>query len=252
MDTHRTRAALGVVGAVVVAFAVTGCADAEDGVVERKSFALGGKELVIEARGSSVELVPADVAKVEVERRVDGWVFVGNGPDPVWEMRDGTLTLEVKCDGLGADCDARHSVKVPRGVAVTVQGDNGSVSASGFETALALRADNGEVTVRDSSGPLELTSDNGEITGERITSRTVSARSDNGAVSLAFAEDPSLVDGESDNGEITIEVPGAQAYRVTASADNGDTTVDVRQDGRSAHVINAKSDNGEISVRTAN
>ncbi|MFE7772624.1 DUF4097 family beta strand repeat-containing protein [Streptomyces sp. NPDC057445] len=256
VDTCRHRArtrtrALGAAAVVIVAFAVTGCgtADAGEGPVERKSFAFSGKSLTIDARNSEVELVPADVRSVEVERQVDGWVFMGSGPDPVWEMKDGTLTVGVTCDAVSSDCEARHSVKVPRGVAVTVRGDNGSVRATGFDTALTLQSDNGEVTVRDSSGPLKLVSDNGEINGERIASGNVSVRSDNGSVKLAFVKDPDLVDGVSDNGAITIEVPGSGAYDVTASAENGDTSVDVKQDPRSPHVIKTRSDNGEVVVR---
>ncbi|MFC5802290.1 DUF4097 family beta strand repeat-containing protein [Streptomyces formicae] len=243
--------ALALGGVVVVAFGVGGCADAEaeGAVVERKAFAFNGETLTIEAGDSAVDIVPADVRSVEVERRVDGWVFLGEGPEPVWELRDGTLELGVSCEAVASDCEARHAVKVPRGVAVTVRGDNGDVTASGFDTALALRSDNGRVTVRDSSGPLELVSDNGEIVGERITAKAVSADSDNGEVRLGFAVVPDLVDSSSANGETVIELPGSGAYRVTASAGNGSAKVDVREDPQSRHVIKARSDNGDIVVR---
>ncbi|MEU2434537.1 DUF4097 family beta strand repeat-containing protein [Streptomyces sp. NPDC007861] len=238
-------------GVVVVAFGVGGCADAEaeGAVAERKAFAFAGETLTIDAEDSAVDIVPADVGSVEVERRVDGWVFIGKGPDPVWEMREGTLKLGVSCKAVASDCEARHAVKVPRGVAVTVRGDNGEVTASGFDTALALRSDNGRVTVRDSSGPLELVSDNGEIVGERLAARAVSADSDNGEVRLGFAVVPDLVDSSSANGETVIELPGSGAYRVTASAGNGDAKVEVREDPRSGHVIKARSDNGDVVVR---
>ncbi|WP_351236763.1 DUF4097 family beta strand repeat-containing protein [Streptomyces sp. NPDC002133] len=238
-------------GAVIVAVAVTGCADAdaEGAVVERKTFAFSGETLTIEAEDTAIELVPADVKAVEVERRVDGWVFMGEGPDPEWTLRDGTLTLRVKCSAVASDCEARHSVRVPRGVAVDVRDDNGSVTASGFATALTVRADNGTVTVRDSSGPLDLVADNGEITGKRVASRTVTAGSDNGSVELDFAVVPDLVDGSSANGAITVEVPGSKAYRVTAVAENGETSVGVTQDPKSPHIIKAHSDNGEVVVR---
>ncbi|WP_442817681.1 DUF4097 family beta strand repeat-containing protein [Streptomyces sp. NBC_01591] len=251
----RTRTLITSGGAVLMALALTGCGgtDVSGAPAEHKSFALSGKTLTIRAGHSSLELVPADVQKVEVTRRVDGWVAFGNGPDPRWEMRDDTLTLQVKCEALISDCAAQHQVKVPRGVAVVVEGDSGEVVASGFRTALTLHADNGEVTVRDSTGPLELGSDNGGIVAEGISAKSVSARSDNGSIRLGFAAVPDLVDTVSDNGAITIDLPGGSVkYAVDAVADNGRTSVDAPRSDGSSHVVKARSDNGEVTVRSVN
>ncbi|MGW8798371.1 DUF4097 family beta strand repeat-containing protein [Streptomyces sp. NPDC055775] len=251
----RTRTLVASVGAVVVVLGLSGCgsADVDDAPVEHKSFAFGGKSLTIDSGNTAVELVPADVDKVEVTRRVDGWVVLGNGPDPRWAMRGGKLTLRVKCTAVVSNCEALHQVKVPRGVAVTVNGDNGSVVASGFDTPLTLRSDNGKVTVRDSSAPLKLESDNGGVVTERISSTSVSAQSDNGEIRLGFTAVPDRVDTVSDNGRVTIELPkGSQAYAVTAVAGNGDISVRVPRSDSSPHVVKARSDNGEITVRSAN
>ncbi|MGW3656939.1 DUF4097 family beta strand repeat-containing protein [Streptomyces sp. NPDC005151] len=251
----RPRALVASGGAVLVALALTGCgsADVDGAPAEHRSFALSGKTLTIESGGTTVELVPADVRKVEVTRRVDGWVVLGNGPDARWSMRDGTLTLRVKCSAVISNCGSRHQVKVPRGVAVTVNGDNGRILASGFDTPLTLHSDNGKVTVRDSSGPLKLESDNGGLVTERISSRSVSARSDNGGIRLGFSAVPDLVDTVSDNGRVTIDLPrGSEAYAVTATASNGRISVKVPRSDGSPHVVKAHSDNGQITVRTAN
>ncbi|MFG3530700.1 DUF4097 family beta strand repeat-containing protein [Streptomyces sp. NPDC047917] len=251
----RTRALVASGGAVLMALVLSGCGstDVSDAPAEHKSFALGGKTLTIRSGQSSVELVPADVQKVEVTRRVDGWVMFGDGPEPRWEMRDDTLTLAVKCDALISDCAAEHQVKVPRGVAVVVEGNDGKIVASGFRTPLTLTADNGKVTVRDSTGPLKLASDNGAIAAEGISARSVSARSDNGSIRLGFTAVPDLVDTESDNGAITIGLPGGSVkYAVDAAADNGHTSVDVPRGDSSRHVVKARSDNGEVTVRSAN
>ncbi|MEU8676163.1 DUF4097 family beta strand repeat-containing protein [Streptomyces sp. NPDC048560] len=257
--TLRTRtltSALGATGGVLVLVAaLSGCGstDVDDAPVERKSFALDGKALTIDSENSSVELVPADVRRVEVTRRFDGWVVLGNGPDAVWEMSGGVLRLQVKCEAMISNCEARHQVKVPRGVAVTVQGDNGSVTASGFDTRLDLTSDNGEVVVRDSSGPLTLNSDNGAVTAERVSASSVNARADNGSVRLMFTRVPTLVETVSDNGGITIELPGGDdRYAVSAEADNGEVSVKVPRSDDSAHVVRARSDNGEVTVRSAN
>ncbi|NUL05220.1 DUF4097 family beta strand repeat protein [Streptomyces lunaelactis] len=254
----RSRTARAIVvgsGVLVAAVVLTGCggADAGNAPVESRSFPLAGKTLTIDSDSSDIDLVPADVLDVQVTRQVDGWVFMGNGPEASWNMKDGKLTFRVTCDAVASECESRHTVKVPRGVAVTVEDDNGSVTAGGFDTALKIRSDNGEVTVRDSSGPLELRSDNGEIVTDRVTAKTVTAQSDNGSVQLRLSAVPDRVDTVSDDGEVVIELPRAGApYAVTAKSSNGDVDVDVPTDGGSAHIVTARSDNGKVTVRSAN
>ncbi|WP_232789102.1 DUF4097 family beta strand repeat-containing protein [Streptomyces odonnellii] len=251
----RTRTLLAAGGVLLVALAVSGCgadADASDAPVEKKAFPFGGKTLTIDAGNSVVELVPADVKDVEVARQIDGWVFAGSGPDGFWRMKGDTLTLKVKCRALASNCEARHEVKVPRGVAVTVNGDNGRISATGFTTVLKLTSDNGSVTVRNSSGPVDLKSDNGTITTKGLTARTVAATAANGSVHLGLTAVPDSVDTASDNGRIVIDLPRSkEKYAVTATSENGDVDVTVPTDGTSAHIVKAHSDNGEVTIRNA-
>ncbi|MFJ4919476.1 DUF4097 family beta strand repeat-containing protein [Streptomyces sp. NPDC088725] len=277
MATTRNRAhartLLAAGGAALVVFGVAGCgaADASDAPVEKRSFAFSGKTLTIDAENSAVRLVPADVTDVEVTRQVDGWVFFGNGPDARWKMSGSTLSLRLKCGAVISSCEARHQIKVPRGVAVTLRGDNGSVTASGFSTALTLGSSNGAVTVRDSSGPLDLDSGNGNVTAEGISARSVAMKSGNGSLSLRLTAVPATVETRTDNGPIRIDLPRSArsassrgsagsdtsgtsdtSYAVTATSGNGKVQVDVPTDKNSAHRIAAHSDNGEIRVRTAN
>ncbi|MFD3414520.1 DUF4097 family beta strand repeat-containing protein [Streptomyces cyaneofuscatus] len=242
-------------GVALLALALSGCggADVEDAPVERKTFALQGKTLTIDAEDSNVTLVPSDVDEVEVERQVDGWVVLGSGPDPVWKMENDTLTLRLKCDAMINNCAARHEVKVPRGVTVKADADNGEITATGFDAPLRLSADNGDILVRDSGGALDLKSDNGSVLAERIGTKSVVARADNGEIRLGFSGVPDLVDTVSDNGSIVIDLPqGGQKYAVNASADNGEVAIGVPRSDSSTHVVKARSDNGEVKVRTAN
>ncbi|MFH8754208.1 DUF4097 family beta strand repeat-containing protein [Streptomyces atroolivaceus] len=253
--TRRTDALVATAGTVLLVAALSGCgsADAEDAAAEHKSFAFSGKALTIDAENSTLDLVPADVEQIEVTRRVDGWVVLGSGPDPVWKLEGDELRLQVKCRAVVSNCEAHHEVKVPRGLALTVQGDNGEVTAAGFTAPLTLSADNGRVTVRDASGPLKLSADNGSIEAERVSGSSVIARSDNGSVQLGFTRVPDLVDTVSDNGSISIDLPaGKSVYAVSAEADNGDVSVDVPRSESSEHVVKARSDNGEVTVRSAN
>lgn len=240
---------------MLASFGLVGCgsADTDGEHAEHKSFGLDAKALTIDARGTDLEVVPADVREVEVTRRVAGWVVLGSGPDARWDMRDGRLTLRVKCSAMISDCAGRHEVKVPRGVAVTVEADGGKVTASKFDTALRVRADNGEVTVSDCRGPLDLRSDNGAVRAEEISAPSVTARSDNGSIRLRFTRAPDLVDTVSGNGSTTVELPrDSGAYAVSATAENGRTSVRVPRDEDSAHVVKARGENGQVTVRSVN
>ncbi|MEV8389880.1 MULTISPECIES: DUF4097 family beta strand repeat-containing protein [unclassified Streptomyces] len=252
---HRSRTLLAAGGAVLIALAVSGCgsADASDAPVETKSFPFKGETLTVDTVNAAVELVPADVKDVEVTRQVDGWVFMGSGPDASWKMTDNTLSLKVKCRAVASNCESLHKVKVPRGVAVTLKGDNGRVTAGGFTTALKLTSDNGALTVRDSSGPIDLETDNGKITTEGVSAKTVAAKSSNGAIRLGLTAVPDRVDTTTDNGRIDIDLPSSDAsYAVTTSTDNGSVDVGVRTDKSSAHVVKARTSNGKITIQSAN
>ncbi|WP_347104530.1 DUF4097 family beta strand repeat-containing protein [Streptomyces sp. CB03238] len=221
--------------------------------MERKAFAFRCETLVVDSDDSELVLVPADVKDVEVTRQVDGWAVLGDGPAPVWKLEGGRLTLRVECDAVVSDCEARHEVRVPRGVAVTVEDDNGDVTAEGFQTALKVTSDNGSVTVRDAGGPLELRSDNGDVRVEGATSKSVVARAENGEIRLALGAVPDRVEAVNDNGDIAVELPGGDTrYAVEAASANGEVKVEVPADDRSGHVVRARSDNGQVTVLSAN
>ncbi|MFF3762717.1 DUF4097 family beta strand repeat-containing protein [Streptomyces sp. NPDC001922] len=255
--TPRGRAGRSVValgGALLLAVAATGCGSAdaaEDNAPERRDFAFRGHALTVVAENTDVELVPADVEKIEVTRWFKGWTAVGGDVERYWRMQGGELRIGVDCDGLISTCDARHVIKVPRAAVVTVKGDNGDLTAKDFGTPLTLASDNGTVRVTGSRGRLDLSSDNGGVSATGIGARRVSARSDNGDVRLAFTRVPDRVETGTDNGGTDVELPRAR-YRVTAGTDNGDTDVSVPRSDRSGHTVTARSDNGDITVRTGN
>ncbi|MCX5382696.1 DUF4097 family beta strand repeat-containing protein [Streptomyces sp. NBC_00083] len=250
MAFRRRSTLLAAGGAGLLAFALTGCgsSDASDAPVEHKNFAFAGQALTIEAGASTLVVTPSDVKDVEVDRQVDGWAVFGSGPDASWALDGHTLNLTVKCGGVIKNCEARHTVKVPRGVAVTVHDADGRVEASGFDTPLKIACDNGRVTVKDSSGPLDVTSDNGRIDGEGIRARSVRAGSDSGRVALTFAVVPDSVVATSDDGRVDLSVPRA-TYKVAARSDDGRVDVNVDRSDSSTHVLSARSDDGRVTIR---
>ncbi|WP_329616580.1 DUF4097 domain-containing protein [Streptomyces brevispora] len=248
----RTRSLTALGGAALVALVATGCGntDVADAPVEKKSFAYSGKSLTVNSDSSDLELVPADIKEIQVERQVSGSV-PGSNPDLVWKLDGDTLTLKLKCTGISVNCKARYSVKVPRDIALTVGNDNGLIRATGFTTGLRAKTDNGEVRLKDMSGAeLDLESDNGRIDGEGISAKSVTARTDNGEVRLNFTAVPDLVEAQSHDGGIRLGLPKAM-YKVDTSAEKGDITVDVPQADNSTHVVTASTRNGDITIETA-
>ncbi|MGW0116908.1 DUF4097 family beta strand repeat-containing protein [Streptomyces sp. NPDC003327] len=225
----------------------------EGAPVERRAFAFSGEVLTVDSDDSELVITPDDIDDVRVERQVDGWVFLGDGPRASWGLVDGRLTLRVDCDAVAANCGAVHRVRVPRGVAVSVEDDNGDVTVEGFDTPLKVRSDNGDVRVREVSGALDIGSENGDVTVEAsATSPEVVTRSDNGDVRIALGAVPRRVDMVSENGDLTVSLPSSAAYDVTGTTENGDRRVDVPERRGSGHTVRVRSDNGDVTVRTAN
>ncbi|MBK3628502.1 DUF4097 family beta strand repeat protein [Streptomyces sp. MBT49] len=253
--TLSARAVL--VTGVVVALAAgaTGCgaSAADDDHPDHRAFALTGRTLTVDSDDSALEIVASDTAKagtVDVTRWWQGSVTIGKKPKVSWSMKDDRLVLRLRCSGLVADCSARHRVVVPRGVAVKVDSDDGSVRAQGFRDALSVRTQDGSVHVTDSSGPLELRSDDGSVRAE-VSSRTVRVHTQDGSVRLTLDAVPDRVESVSDDGSVTIALPRA-TYRVTTRTDDGGVDVSVPRDESSAHVVNARTADGKVTVRNAN
>lgn len=247
--------ALAAAGAVVVLVAgLSACASASDDKdPEHRSFDLKGSTLTVDSDDSPLEIVASDdqaAGKVEVTRWFSGSVAIGSDPEVTWKMDGDRLELRMRCSGVIADCAAKHRVEVPRGVAVKVRDDDGSVRASGFQDALDIRTADGSVHVTDSSGPLELRTGDGYVRAE-VSSRRVKTHTEDGSVRLEFGAVPDLVESRSGDGSVSITVPRA-TYKVSAETEDGGVDVSVPQDETSAHVVNARTKDGEVTVRTAN
>ncbi|MEV7784773.1 DUF4097 family beta strand repeat-containing protein [Streptomyces sp. NPDC088106] len=253
--TARTRA-LALAGAAVVLLAglsACGSSATEDDEPDRRSFALPGSTLTIDSDDSDLEIVAVDDRpsdRIEVTRWFRGRVVMGSDAEITWSMDGDRLVLRQKCSGLIVDCDARHRVEVPRGVAVEVREKDGTVRATGFRDALRIRTTDGSVHVTDSTGPLELRTGDGSVHAE-VSSRTVRAHSGDGSVHLELGVVPDLVESRSGDGSLTIELPRA-TYRVDTETGDGGEDVSVPRDDSSTHEVTARTGDGNLTVRTAN
>ncbi|MFH8606099.1 DUF4097 family beta strand repeat-containing protein [Streptomyces sp. NPDC018029] len=275
--TARALAAVGGTAAVVLLVGACGADADDDTEPEHRTFALPGKTLTVESSDSTLELVPAagDAKGVQVTRWFDGETVLGGDPKVTWKMEGNRLTLDMECSGVIANCSARHRVEVPRGVAVTVENKDGTVTASGFKDALKVRTKDGSVTVKNThaaldlrssdgsitvdgaQGPLDLHSSDGSVTARRITSRQVAVDSKDGSVRLELAAVPDRVEARSKDGSVDIAVPDREsgkkvAYDVRTDVSDGSVDVAVPRDDNSPHRLSVRSADGKVTVRSAN
>lgn len=251
----RTRTLATAAAAVVLGGALSACgaSAADDDEPERRAFDLPGASLTIDSDDSALEIVASDEqpeGAIAVTRWFRGSVAIGSDPKVTWSMDGDRLVLREHCSGVVADCSTKHRVVVPRGVAVTVGNDDGSVRAEGFRDALTVRTKDGSVRITDTSGPLELRSGDGSVRAE-VSSRTVRAHSGDGSVHLVLTAVPDRVESRSGDGSTTIDLPRG-AYKVDTSTGDGAEDVTVPRDDSSSHVVTARTGDGKLTVRTAN
>ncbi|MEU6392085.1 DUF4097 family beta strand repeat-containing protein [Streptomyces sp. NPDC046939] len=251
--TARGLAAVAAVAAVAATASACGADASDDDHPDHRSFALQGRTLTVDSDDAALELVPGDSAKVEVVRWFRGSTVIGSDPKVTWKWQEDEdrLTLRLHCSGFIADCSARHRVEVPRGVAVVVRSDDGSVRANGLGKGLDIATKDGSVRVEDVSGPLRLRSDDGSLRASGVDAKRVSLHTKDGSARVALRTAPDRLDATSDDGSLTLELPGSAKYRVDTHTDDGRVDVSVPRDDASAHRISARAQDGKVTVRTA-
>jgi hypothetical protein len=164
---------------------------------------------------------------------------------------DGRLELRASCPVIGSDwCNVKYTIEAPAGIEVRAGTDNGRLTVHGVDGPVELQADNGSVDVADLPGDLTIGADNGSITGTRLTAANVTVETDNGSITLDFAEPPTTVDAQSDNGRVEVVLPDTEDfYNLDIATDNGQVSRDIRTDPTSSRQITIRTDNGNVTAR---
>jgi hypothetical protein len=194
-----------------------------------------------------------------VADRVSGVQLVARGHSGLFknvhsEIIEGeTLKIRSKCSGVSITrCDLNYTLHVPSSFVVNGVTNNGKTTVDGLTSNVNLRSDNGSIEVRNSTGALQLSSNNGTIRVVDSRSTYVHARTDNGSIRASFLSAPDVVDIESSNGGLTVEVPDTgEKYRTDTDTDNGKIVASVPVDSTSERLLKARTDNGGITLRHA-
>ncbi|MFX4294884.1 DUF4097 family beta strand repeat-containing protein [Streptomyces bohaiensis] len=257
-------------GFLLVGLAVSSCSGSESAAAPpwqegRSTFAVDREGLRIDAHDGDVHLVVDDSldGQVRVSGRPepdgdgDGEGWYGRGDDSdvagsdLWDVdSDGRhLTLREDCgEERRPVCARRHEIAVPADLPVRLEGHNGTVTATGLAGALELTTLDGPIDVSDVSGTLTLRSHNGAITGSDVTAEEIRLESHDGAITLATAEPPRLLEARTHNGAVRLELPEDAAYRVETETHQGPLDVDVETGGEE-HRVGVRTHDGEITLR---
>jgi hypothetical protein len=221
---------------------------AHEEVTETATFAAAEvTSLRVGNENGPVDITGADVDEVTVVAEISHGL---QRTEHRAEVVDDVLVLDAECPFMPTWCDVAYTVTVPRDLPITADVDNGRITFRDLDAAITVDGDNGRIELFRVGGQVRVQSDNGRIEGSGLRSAILDADTDNGRISLSFAEAPDFVTATSDNGRIDVVLPADDgAYRVDARTDNGSTDIGVATDPTSDRSITAHSDNGNVAVR---
>lgn len=141
---------------------------------------------------------------------------------------------------------------VAKGLRVTVTHQTGPIESEADLDQLIVRTDTGTVTLSGSARLMDITVRNGDIdTGARIAvTESFRAITQSGRVSVEFRAAPRTTEAVA-SGQVTLGLPGATPYRITAGSatPHGNVIVTAPQTSElSAPVVTARSTSGNVVV----
>lgn len=168
--------------------------------------------------------VHGDNTAVSLDRSPDEKIHVVatgsyTGKAPTVRLSDTAsgITVTARCSSsLVQRCTLRLRVSMPAATPVSVQNDDGSITASGLTGSLQLHSTNGGLHVTGGVGALDLRTVNGSIDGTSLRSASTVVSTFNGDLRLTFSDVPSSVEADTTNGQVTVQLPGTEFYSVDA------------------------------------
>jgi len=185
--------------------------------------------VVIDGGASSVSVTGSDRGTIGVSQQAS---YSKTPPLTSRRVAGTTLTLSYSCKAELV-CGVEYAVQVPRGVAVRA----------------STRA--GAITLTSVTGDVSAQTDAGVIIANDLGSATVELKSNAGGIIAAFSAVPGSIRASTNIGAISITVPGVVAYQIHTHTYVGSSTVSVRKNPASPHVITASSDLGSITISPA-
>jgi hypothetical protein len=190
-----------------------------------------------------------NAGEITVRGRIDdGWRDTGHSVT----TEGGVLQVRGSCPDFGSNfCHVRYTIEVPTTMPVSVHAE-GTIDVTDMAAGLVASTSDSTLTLERVDGDLDLQASQGRILASDIRSDTVLARANEGHISLVFAESPTSVTAQADQGSIEIVLPDdTVAYATTLSANQGNVTDVVDRDLDSPRTIVAHASEGDITLTYA-
>jgi hypothetical protein len=191
------------------------------------------RALRVDVDRGSIRIVASEDTRVHVHARISRGLH-DTSHDVA--LRGHTLVADATCPHFqDFFCSVEYTIRVPASVSTSVSSANSSINIRGL------------------TGPIRIDSVDGDVTGRELGSRTASASTVDGDVTLTFDTDPTIVDASSVDGDVVVRLPRGRAYHVDASTVDGSTSTEIRTDPASNRSIIAGTVDGDITIayRTA-
>lgn len=267
-------AALLLIGAAAVLYAIYNSAPGQQEVLEEKTFGAEIEDMEIVVENARVDFLPSNDGTSRI-------VLTGNSSDFTLrtDIFGSRLIVEVEDRSRFFDFNFNRSyslqVHVPASglESLTVESNNGTIQAKDIEAReLSLEADNGRiglerveservaietangaVDVSDMDADIAIRSSNGRIIFTDVSGE-LQAKANNGRIELTTGTLNSPIDFETNNGRIDIHTENEPANaRIQARVDNGSIDVYGRDSGQVSFgsgevLVKLVSQNGRIVV----
>jgi hypothetical protein len=205
------------------------------------------QQITVKGYEGSVVLVPSPDSRVHVQA---SGTYGAAHPDLVEDSTETGVVLEARCrDVTFVTCKVDYAIQVPPAFAVKVQGGSTDVLVRNLSGAIDIDLVAGSAEVSGSTGPLQMHSGSGTLSGDQIRSSVITATTVAGGVNLDLVVAPQSLTVDTGVGDVSIMVPGAYTYRVSADTADGHKQVGVAQDVNSTRAITATSESGDVRIR---
>jgi hypothetical protein len=189
------------------------------------------ERVVVRAGTGHVHLEGTEAPRVMVREQMQ-WLW--RRPHVRTALHGSTLAVSATCPDSGPvnRCKADLDLAIPFDADVVVQGDSGDISAQRL------------------AGHLQMTTNSGDVKGTDLNPISVRANTEAGDVSLEFTTPPVSISANSDSGDVFVAVPAGGEYRVDATTDAGDVTVEgILRNDRALRSISATAGAGDVTVQ---
>lgn len=220
--------------ALTAGFLMTGCnVDKEGSKSESASYEITDKVTALDVRtpGGDIKVVAGDQDTIRVTEKL---TYSGDKPKTEHTTSGGTLRLGAGegCakEGEASKCKVDYTLEVPRALAAVLDSRGGNVQVTGL------------------AGALEVKAGGGKVNADNLASKRLTVEANGGAISAGFASAPETVNINTHSGDVSVQVPSAEAYAVKATTNGGSEKVSVKTDPASTRKITLHTDGGNVQL----